>query len=230
MKICIIGVQRSGTTLTGAIFKVRPDVTFFGDGFGVPAYLGKGPVDNIGVYKVTQITQQPRFFSPEDHKLFCVRSVKNTVSSMMELEWIKPGLAGNELKDCFEGCENHSLSKFIKSRLDDLSFDSPGDLHKIGAYVVGFKKYFFGCHENVMLLKYEELVSQPFSVIKQICDFCHIELMEIMFEHHKHLTGELHGTEFDRAIDTKSIDKCVLTPDQISDVESIEKQVLRFKA
>lgn len=228
-RIAIIGVQRSGTTLIGSIFRVRPDVTYFGDGKGVPALRDfHFPEKDIAVYKVTQITQFPKMFEPDVFRIFCRRNICDTVSSMISLDWIRPDLSGSELKDCvisLTGSENDRLLKYVSEKIQDLKDYKKEDLHKIGALTVAVKKSFLKDHVNVLPVDYEHLVSQPYSVIKEICDFCRIDLDPIMFEHEKHLTGELHGTKFTRKIDRKSVGKSTLTHRQRQDCFLIEKEV-----
>lgn len=224
-RICIIGIQRSGTTLLGNIFRVRPDVTYYGDGTGVPAlrdyYL---PDKDIGVYKVTQITQRPDLFEESVKRLFCYRDIIPTVSSMKKLGWLDRGRAGNELKDCVENHPSEKLVRYAKDMMS--SFDYETKLHRVGALVVAMKMTFLKEHTNILPVKYEDLVQNPSLVLSKICNFCDIDFNPIMLEHEKHLEGELHGTKHNRKIDLISLNKSDLTEREVKEILEIKKEVM----
>jgi hypothetical protein len=204
----------------GVIWKARPDVTYFGEGKSYYAFRDYYEVHtSIAVYQMTTISQRPEEWHNTDHRLWMVRNIYDVVSSMINLGWIRQGLAGNEIQECIA-----RLPRRAKEWADHIvaKFEWNGkDSHLIGALTYCLKHSFISQHRNVCRVNYESLVQHPEKELKRICEEIGVEFRDEMLNHHKHLDGELHGTRFDRKIDSGSIGKANLTDQQKGEIQSL---------
>jgi hypothetical protein len=204
----------------GALWSVRDDVTYFGEGKSYYSFRDYYAVNTkIAVYQLTTINQKPEEWSNDVYRLWMIRNIYDVVSSMIKLNWVQVGLAGSEIRDCLP-----RLSMRARRWANDVvsRFEWDGkDSHRIAAFVYLLKHSFHDQHKRMCFVKYENLVSSPESELKRVCEFVGVNFEPVMLEHHTKLSGELHGTKFNRSIDRSSIGKSTLTDRQRGEIDAL---------
>lgn len=230
--VAVVGCQRCGTTLTGMIIGSHPDLTYYDENGPYPVAVYKRrtytrDTSHVGV-KLTTLSPETKKFkqdNPTMKFLFLTRGILSACASMLKLKWVRPELLGEELQ--------HSINYLYPSDYRDwvvqcfLEFDYHQNAHRLAALFAQVRfnlLYEYDYYDlDCMEVKYERLVANPEKMTHRVADFLDLKASGRMLEHHRFFNEvNIHGTQGNRTIDTRSIDKYKAHLDKARQFEILE--------
>ncbi|GAA4825162.1 hypothetical protein GCM10011365_05460 [Marinicella pacifica] len=159
--------------------------------------------------------------------VYPIRDVRAVVASMLQRK--QPTMITNQINH-FNKSEyvHQNYSADLKKLMDDNT-----EIHIKATIIWKIKslliKQFKVNNLNPLLVKYENLISEPIEVAKIMARHCHIKYETNMNQHHRYMDGKGPGkTKRDRKIDDNSLKKwnAQLNSEQLSEIMEIAQQTM----
>jgi hypothetical protein len=231
----IVGSQRSGTTLLGLALGAHPDITVFDEDVSYKLLdSGKFNCETFCGFKCPVYTHRYKIFKrmyPNANYLFVSRNILSIVSSMLNLKmgdgrsWAE-SQAYNGLVRSLSTLENRKLKNAITGKLKE--FKTKRDFIEIATLCAYVKQYYITeyMQNNLRVLEvvYEDFVLNPKKELMRILNFLDVGWHDNVLVHHTKSKGyAIGGTEKNRPIDNRSVDKwkTILRKDEINRISDL---------
>jgi hypothetical protein len=254
----ILGCQRTGTTLLRLILESHPKIFCYDENLGYQAlrendFSAASPNIEWTGFKIPRWTehlsekyiadsvdfQGADQFYVQEHIIFMLRDVRDTVASMLSLSidgdsWLNKW--GRRILEA-KIADNFSFRERFANDID-LIRKSDNSLVSIGALYWKYKTlaYFDYLARDwpILGIHYEKLVAYPEDQLKRVVSFLDLEWNPELLQHHTIAHSEVfeggltHGnTDPKRAIDDQSVGqwKSLFSPSEISEIMTIAGEV-----